>query len=669
MDKLKMHSPNLVDQNIDKLAQIFPNCVTEAKGDDGKLRKAIDFDLLKQEVSRNIVEGPQERYQLNWPGKREALLTANAPIAKTLRPCREESVNFDTTENLFIEGDNLDALKLLQETYLGKVKMIYIDPPYNTGKDFIYEDDFAEDIDIYIKRSNQKDDQGNRLVANSESNGRFHSDWLSMIYSRLRLAHNLLRDDGVIFISIDENEQANLKSICDEVFGEDSFVECISWNKRIPQNDKGIGNIHEYVLIYVNNRETKPEFTMRKEGLDDIYDLLEKCKKKSLPVHEAEKEIRKLYKKNGYDRGITLYNNIDNNYNLWGKINMSWPNANTFGPDYDVLHPKTGTPVKVPDRGWRWKKETFQEAAKIVEGKYSDIQELHDGSFICGKIWFSHKDDMQPSSITYLDEVNRFLLRSILSLKSDGGIEVERIFEGKSYFSYPKPTSLLKTLLGSLPSDNGDIVLDFFAGSGTTAAAVMMLNEEDGIQRNMISVQLPESLELGSPAHAAGFENLAKVTLERIRRTSAQLESTSMYPKLDRGLRVLKIDDSNMAEVYYSPNAVSQADLFAQIDNVKEDRTEEDLLFQVMLDWGVDLTLPIRRETIDGNTVFFVADNALVACFDKSGNITESFVKQLAEFEPMRLVFRDAGFASDSTKINVEQVLKQLSPTTEVKSI
>ncbi|WP_305420332.1 site-specific DNA-methyltransferase [Photobacterium leiognathi] len=515
----------------------------------------------------------------------------------------------------------------------------------------------------------KKDDQGNRLVANSESNGRFHSDWLSMIYSRLRLAHNLLRDDGVIFISIDENEQANLKSICDEVFGEDSFVECISWNKRIPQNDKGIGNIHEYVLIYVNNRETKPEFTMRKEGLDDIYDLLEKCKKKSLPVHEAEKEIRKLYKKNGYDRGITLYNNIDNNYNLWGKINMSWPNANTFGPDYDVLHPKTGTPVKVPDRGWRWKKETFQEAAKIVEGKYSDIQELHDGSFICGKIWFSHKDDMQPSSITYLDEVNRFLLRSILSLKSDGGIEVERIFEGKSYFSYPKPTSLLKTLLGSLPSDNGDIVLDFFAGSGTTAAAVMMLNEEDGIQRNMISVQLPESLESGSPAHAAGFENLAKVTLERIRRTSAQLESTSMYPKLDRGLRVLKVDDSNMAEVYYSPDAVNQADLFAQIDNVKEDRTEEDLLFQVMLDWGVDLTLPIRRETIDGNTVFFVADNALVACFDKSGKITESFVKQLAQFEPMRLVFRDAGFASDSTKINVEQVLKQLSPTTEVKSI
>ena len=686
MNKLKMHSPNLTQENIAKIRELFPGCVTEAQGSDGKLTLAVDFDQLKQELSEAIVEGPQERYHLNWPGKREALLTANAPIAKTLRPCREESVDFDSTQNLFIEGDNLEALKLLQETYLGKVKMIYIDPPYNTGNDFIYEDDFAENSEEFLKRSNQKDEQGNRLIANTEANGRFHSDWLSMIYPRLKLARNLLREDGVIFISIDE-EITNLKKICDEVFGEDNFVENITWNKRIPKNDKGVGNIHEYILLYAKDASFKPEFTMRKDGLDDIYELVEKLKKNRTPILEAEKEVKKLYKKNAYDRGITLYNSFDNEYRLWGKINMSWPNANTFGPDYEVKHPKTGKPVKIPDRGWRWKEDTFNESAKRVNGNYVEVIELSDGSFMCGKIWFSKNENQQPSSVTYLDEVNTFLLRSILSTKSDGGMEVERLFSGKSFFSYPKSTSLLKVLLASYSNSHNELILDFFAGSSTTADAVMQLNAEDGGNRKFIMAQLPELCDEKSEAFKAGYKTIAEISKERIRRAGKKIkEELSAKPNngmqgqlleeepqghkadsLDTGFRVLKIDSSNMADVYYTPDAIAQDLLSNQADNIKPDRTPEDLLFQVLLDWGVDLSLPIRKSTLKGKTVFYVDDNALVACFDDS--ISESLVKELAEVQPLRVVFRDTGFASDAVKINVEQIFKQLSPGTEVKAI
>ncbi|EEW1865557.1 site-specific DNA-methyltransferase (plasmid) [Escherichia coli] len=670
MDKLKMHSPDMTQQNIEKIQALFPNCVTESRGTDGELKLSIDFDQLKQELSNSIVEGPQERYQLNWPGKREALLTANAPIAKTLRPCREESVNFDTTENLFIEGDNLDALKMLQETYLGKVKMIYIDPPYNTGKDFIYADDFAENTEEYLKSSGQKDLVGNRMVANTENNGRFHSDWLSMMYSRLKLARNLLKDDGVIFISIDD-EMANLKKVCDEIFGEDNFIENISWNKRIPKNDKGVGNIHEYILIYAKNSECKPEFTMRKDGLDDIYELAEKLKKQKVPIAEANEEIKKLYKKNGYDRGITLYNSFDNEYRLWGKINMSWPNANTFGPTYPVKHPITGNPVKIPDRGWRWKEETFNEAAKIVDGSYTEIVELHDGGILCGKVWFSKKDDQQPSSVTYLDDVNSFLLRSILSTKSDGGIEVENLFSGKSYFSYPKSTSLLKVLISSYKNrlEQGEIILDFFAGSSTTADAILRLNAEDGMNRKFIMVQLPESCDEKTEAYKAGYKTIAEISKERIRRAGVKILAGECHKdwNKDVGFRVLKVDTSNMADVYYSPDQVSQGSLNLLVDNIKSDRTDEDLLFQVLLDWGVDLTLPIRKETIQGKSVFFVDDDALVACFDL--RINEALIKELATKEPLRVVFRDDGFESDAVKINAEQIFKQVSPHTEVKAI
>lgn len=669
MEKLKLHTPNLIDENITRISSLFPNCVTESQNEKGEIKKSIDFDQLRQELSNSIVEGPQERYQLNWPGKREALLTANAPIAKTLRPCREESVDFDTTQNLFIEGDNLDALKLLQETYLGKVKMIYIDPPYNTGNDFIYNDDFSEDAEAYFKRSNQKDEIGNRLIANTESNGRFHSDWLTFIYPRLKLARNLLRDDGVIFISIDESEISNLKKICDEIFGQENFIECITWNKRIPKNDKGIGNIHEYVLLYVKSNFLKHEFVMRKDGLEDIDALVEKVKSAGLPFEEAEEELRKLYKKKGYDRGITLYNSFDSNYRLWGKINMSWPNANTFGPTYEVKHPRTGKPVRIPDRGWRWKQETFCEAANFIDNKYQSIQTLHDGSFLCGRIWFGKDENLQPSSVTYLEDVNTFLLRSILSFKSDGGIEIENLFDGKSFFSYPKPTNLLKILLSSQPSEKESIYLDFFSGSATTAHAVMALNAEDGGNRKFLLIQLPEVCDKNSEAFKAGYKTIAEIAKERIRRAGKKIkaENATTTPNLDIGFRVLKIDSSNMNDVYYNPDAVTQELLAKMVGNIREDRTSEDLLFQVLLDWGVDLSLPITKESITGKSVFFVDGNALAACFER--NINEDFVKQLANRKPLRVVFRDDGFESDSVKINVDQIFKLMSPGTDVKSI
>lgn len=672
MDKLKMHSPDLSQGNIEKIRNLFPNCVTEAADENGNFKLSIDFDQLKQELSDSIVEGPQERYHLNWPGKREALLTANAPIAKTLRPCPEESVNFDTTENLFIEGDNLEALKLLQETYLGKIKMIYIDPPYNTGSDLIYEDCFASDLDQYLFNSNQEDTEGNKLSSNLESNGRFHSDWLNMIYSRLKLARNLLMDSGAIFISIGNDEITNLKKVCDEVFGENNFIESITWNKRVPKNDKGVGNIHEYILVYVKDASFKHEFTMRKDGLDEIYELLAKLKKKSTPIKEAEDEIKKLYKKNGYDRGITLYNSLDSEYRLWGKINMSWPNANTFGPDYKVFHPLTKQAVKMPDRGWRWKEDTFKEAANFKDGEYQNVEVLHDGSVLCNKIWFAKDENTQPSSVTFLDDVNTFLLRSILSTKSDGGIEVEKLFEGKSYFSYPKPTSLIKTFISSMAFEPNDIVMDFFAGSGTTADAVMQVNLEDGLNRKFIVVQVKEPIAEKDTAYKAGYRVISELTRERITRAGKKILLDSNQ-NVDVGFRYLKIDSSNMSEIFYSPEQINQADMFAQVDSIKEDRTDEDLLFQVLLDWGVGLTLPISKKQIASKDVFFVnADEEgegadLIACF--STNISNELIKELAEKQPLRVVFRDDGFANDSVKINVEQIFKQISPMTDVKSI
>lgn len=659
MNKLTMKSVDLTQVNIDKIAELFPNVITEARDEHGKVTRAVDFDLLRQELSDVLIEGEKERYQLTWPGKKHAILNANTPIDKTLRPVKEDSVDWDNTQNLYIEGDNLEVLKLLQESYLNKIKCIYIDPPYNTGKDLIYKDDFREPVEEYLEGSGQTDGEGNKLIPNPNTDGRFHSNWLTMMYSRIKIARNLLREDGVLFISIDNEEVSNLRKICDEIMGPDNFVESIVWNKRIPKNDKGIGSIHEYVLIYVKSDNVDYKFTMAKEGLDEVKELLSTHKKKNTPLREVEVELRKLYIKKGYDRGITLYNSVDKNYKAWGKINLSWPNGNSFGPRYDVLHPVTGKPTKVPDRGWRWKQDTFNDYLD-----YDNIIKLDDGSYMCGRIWFDKDERTQPSLIKYLDEVETLLLRSVISYKSDGGMEVEGLFEGKSFFAYPKPTSVLKLLINSIEMRAGDILLDFFSGSSTTAHAVMQLNAEDGGNRRYIMVQLPEETDEKSEAYKAGYKTICDIGKERIRRAAKKIKEET-GADIDYGFRVFRVDSSNMKDVYYTPDNLKQGDMFDLASNIKEDRTGEDLLIQVMLELGLELSLPMETKQLEGKTVHYVAGNSLIACFDD--NVPESVMKQIAAEHPLRVVFRDSSFEDDSARINVEELFKMLSPGTEIQ--
>ncbi|MGL6488660.1 site-specific DNA-methyltransferase [Aeromonas hydrophila] len=635
MEKLKMHSPNLVAQNIEQLAALFPNCVTESHGKDGELKRAIDFDLLKQELSAHIVDGPQERYQLNWPGKREALLTANAPIAKTLRPCREESVNFDTTQNLFIEGDNLDALKLLQETYLGKVKMIYIDPPYNTGGDFVYKDNFSESSGEYIARSNQVDNFGNRLVANLESNGRFHSDWLSMIYSRVKLSKRLLSNDGVLFVSIDDHEKDSLKKVLDEVYGEDSFVASIIWRKKAsPDARATIGSVHDYLLCYVNDPQS-PKSAIGKMSL-------------------SEKRKASFSNPDSDPRGP------------WASVDMTGMTGRATKDQYFKVTLPSGRIIAPPSgRSWGLVERTYQEL------------------LVDNRIWFGASGDNVPRIKRFMSEVDGQTVPTYwgydeVGSNEDASDELLSLFGYPKLFDTPKPTKLIERLLEISTSSQGEhVVLDFFAGSSTTAHSVLNANAKDGGNRRFIMVQVGEPVNDKSEAYKLGYKIISDVSKVRIKKAGERIlnhEFHNLWNK-DIGFRVLKIDTSNMTDVYYNPDAIIQDDLFAQVDNIKADRTEEDLLFQVMLDWGVDLMAPILRQTIDGKSVFFVdADaehkhGALVACFDKTGGIDDAFIRQLATFSPLRLVFRDAGFASDAVKINAEQLLKQLSPLTEVKAI
>jgi adenine-specific DNA-methyltransferase len=658
MKKEEGSSLDVVNENLEALKAIFPEAFTE----DG-----VDFDVLRQLLGDEVDEG-EEKYGLNWHGKKKARQIALTPSTGTLRPCPEESVDWDKTQNLFIEGDNLEVLKLLQKSYAGKVKMIYIDPPYNTDKDFIYPDKFSEGLDTYLHYTGQKVQQ-EWVVSESGRDrvGRKHSNWLSMMYPRLKLARSLLRNDGVIFVSIDENELTHLKAICDEIFGEENFVECIAWNKRIPKNDKGIGNIHEYIIIYTHSFESVEEFKMRKDGLEEIYELTAKLKRDAVTVDEAEKEIKKLYNKNGYDRGITLYNSLDENYRLWGKINMSWPNANTFGPRYEVLHPTLGVPVKIPDRGWRWKEDTFNEAAGLVDGKYKNVKELHDGSFVCGKIWFAKNATTQPSSITYLDEVNTFLLRSVLSLKSDGGVEVENLFEGKSYYSYPKPTSLIRTLFSAHGSKNGDIFLDFFAGSCTTAHAVMALNAEDSVSRRCISVQLPEPSPENSEAFRAGYKVISEVGKERIRRAAKKIKEENPDYEGDMGIKIFKLDSSNICA--WNPDKDDlEKTLLDHTEHLVKDRSEEDVLYELLLKRGVDLTVPIEKKNIAGKVVYSIGYGVLFACLDiaiirdEVESLGQGIVEWHQELKPAsdaQVVFRDSAFADDITKTNMTAILEQ----------
>ena len=639
MEKLKLHTPDLTAQNIDKLAQLFPNCVTEATGEDGKLTRSIDFDQLRQELSGSIVEGPQERYYLDWPGKREAILTANAPIAKTLRPCREESVDFDTTKNLFIEGDNLDALKLLQETYLGKVKLIYIDPPYNTGNDFIYEDDFAEDNEAYLLRSNQKDESGNRMVANTEANGRFHSDWLSMLYSRLKLARNLLKDDGLIFVNIDDGEAASLKLMMADIFGADNFIAAIAWEKRYTRSNNA--------RLFYSLKDTLIVFR-KSYALDRLRE----------PRNDASKEI---------------YTNPDNDLRgEWTSSSYVNPATKEQRPNlvYKIENPVTHEMVEHPTHAWKYE---YSEHQRHVDEK---------------RLWWGQNGDAKfPRLKNFLLEMEDGMVPIDLwdykttGTTDEGGLEVKELF-GDAVFDNPKPTRLIRRIIGlkagnsNLQEPSQEIFMDFFAGSGTTAHAVMAQNSADGKDRRYILVQLPELLDgenkgqkvaadccrkLGRP------ENIAELTKERLRRSARKIHEENPLFAGDTGFRVLKIDTSNMRDVYYAPDAVEQGNLLEQVDNIQPKRTPEALLCHVLVDQGVDLALPIAEETITGKKVFFVDGNALAACFDDG--ITDELVKEIAKRKPLKAVFRDANYGSDSVKINVDQIFRLLSPETEVRSL
>ncbi|MFE8153318.1 site-specific DNA-methyltransferase [Brenneria goodwinii] len=646
-------TPNFRTELAGQLAELIPEAVADGKLDVEKLR-----ELLADDVADS-----NERFGLFWPGKKRAMRAAQAPTTATLKPDLANSKDWDTTQNVFIEGDNLEVLKILQRHYHNKVKLIYIDPPYNTGKDFVYPDNYKEGLDTYLEWTRQVNEEGKKVSSNSETEGRYHSNWLNMMYPRLKLARNLLTDDGVIFISIDNNEIDNLKKLCNEVFGENNFIECISWNKRVPKNDKGIGNIHEFILIYAKSASIPHEFVMRKDGLEEIYDLLEKLKKQNVPIPQAEGEIKKLYKKQGYDRGITLYNGLDESYRLWGKINMSWPNANTFGPRYEVPHPVSGRPVAIPDRGWRWKKETFDEAAQFENGKYKKVTKLHDGSLICGRIWFSEDEDTQPSSIIYLDDVNTLLLRSILSLKSDGGIEVEDIFDGKSFFSYPKPTSLLMTLLSSLSFDDGGIVLDFFAGSATTAHAVMQLNAEDNGKRRFIMVQLPEPTPEASEARKADFSTIADISRKRIELAGEKIKSDFAESQVDTGFRAYKLADTNFTKWRVTsdiePDKLTQH-LLDLRDSSTDDASPDDLLTELLLKLGYSLSEHLSTRTIAGLDIHAIAGDAdkprLLAYLNERTKPTLEQLRELVNAEPTRLiVLEDAFHGDDELKTNIAQ--------------
>jgi adenine-specific DNA-methyltransferase len=612
MEKLRMTSLDLTDANIDKLAELFPTVVTESVDADGNVKMVVDFDLLRQELSDHVVEGPQERYRLDWPGKRAAAFAANAPIAKTLRPVREDSVNFDTTKNLFIEGDNLEALKLLQESYLGKVKLIYIDPPYNTGNDFVYNDDFAQTSEEYLLRSGQASDGGDRLVANTSTNGRFHSDWLSMIYPRLKLARNLLREDGVLLVSIDDSEAANLREVLDEVFGRANLVTQIAHKARASvSNDKVVSQNHNHVLLYARN-----------------YAALF-AKRASI----------------GLAPDLSGFANPDNDSRgPWKTVPVDGPGGAKKGnPFYEFLG---------VEGYWRYSKETMQRK--------------HEEGLIIGTA--------RGLQQKYFLEQAAASRKTVTSWWDDAGLTstaTRRLSElmGGAYFDTPKPVELVARMLELFTfNEPGAVVLDFFAGSGTTAHAVMEANAEDGGDRQFILVQLGEAPNEKSEASAAGFHSIAEIARERIRRVGTAIrERPDDGNMTDIGFRSLTIDTTNMTDTHRTPDETDQLGLDQLEGSVKSDRSGEDLLFQVLLDSGLELSIPISVEQIEDKELFVVEDGVLIACFEE--HISPAVVHSIAKRLPLRVVFRDSGFASDDARINVEQIFREVSPSTEVKAI
>ncbi|MDC0220416.1 site-specific DNA-methyltransferase [Gammaproteobacteria bacterium] len=638
MDKMKMHSLNFTDENIAKLAELFPSCITESKNDDGLTTRAIDFDQLKQELSKSIVDGPQERYQLNWPGKREALLTANTPITKTLRPCRKESVDFDSTGNLFIEGDNLDALKLLQETYLGKVKMIYIDPPYNTGRNLLYKNDYRENSVEYLGRSGQQTKDGDKLVSNPESSGRFHSDWLTMMYQRLKASIRLLAEDGVLVCAIDENEFGTLSVLLKELFSgaawEHAYITVIH-NPR-GQQGRNFSYINEY-LIFIYKSGTKAIGDRRISPNEVDWSQFRNWGGES-ERSDAKNCFYPIIIRDGEILGF-------------GEVSADdyHPSQTMFNQDDAYVYPIDNKGI---ERKWRYARQSVEKIKTMLRARKTD----QGYQIEIGKTFGLHKSvwtDKRYDSNEY------------------GSKLVNKLVEG-SGFTFPKSLWAVYDPIEAVTLNDSDaIVLDFFAGSGTTAHAVMQLNASDGGKRKFIAVQIPEPIDESTESFKAGFKSIADITKERIRKAGNEIKQANnlLNLDLDVGFRVLKVSSSNMSDVYYSPDSLNQNDLFLSSNNIKEDRSAEDLLFQVLLDWGVDLSLPINKETIAGREVLFVDGNALVACFDKEGRVDEDFCKELAARAPLRVVFRDAGFKDDSVKINIDQIFKLLSPHSDLKSI
>ena len=621
MNHMKFETPDMVAGNIDKIAELFPAAITEMRGEDGEIKRGVNFEVLKQLLSRDVVDG-DECYEFTWVGKKAAMAEAARPITKTLRPVKEDSRDWDTTENLYIEGDNLEVLKLLQESYLGKVKMIYIDPPYNTGNDFIYADDFMRSQNEEDKQMGLYDEDENRLFKNTDTNGRFHSDWCSMIYSRLMLARNLLTDDGVIFISIDDNEQGNLKKCCDEVFGGQNFVAQLVWERAFsPKNDaRFISNSHDYVLMYAK----------------DITQFV----------------IGRLPRT---EEANARYSNPDNDpRGVWMSSDISVKTYNAEC-DYPITSP-SGRVIEPPaGRCWSLSKKAF-------------LERLQDN-----RIWFGPDGNGVPRIKRFLTDLKHegMAPTSIMFFKDvghsqEGAQEVSKLLDG-GFFSGPKPQRLMQRLLTLANLKNDSVVFDFFSGSASTAHAVMSKNAEDGGHRKFIMVQLPEKCDEASEAYKAGYKNICEIGKERIRRAGEKIKAEHPDAQLDTGFRVFRVDESNMEDVYYHPEELTQTMLGGMVSNIKSDRSDLDLLYACLLDWGVEINLPHSAEALDGCTIHNVDDGALVACFNE--NVPDTVIRRMADLHPLRAVFRDSSFASDDSKINVTEIFKNLSPDTNVKVI
>ena len=674
MEKMRMESVNMTDQNVDKIAALFPNCITEAL-DEAKstpekkvYKKVVNFDLLRQMLSSEVIEG-DEAYEFTWVGKKAAIVEANKPIRKTLRPCKESSVDWDNTENLYIEGDNLDVLKLLQESYLNRVKLIYIDPPYNTGNDFIYRDDFTQSSDEYREESGAVTDEGTRLFKNTDTNGRFHSDWCSMIYSRLILSRNFLTDDGAIFISIDENEVNTLKAICDEVFGASNFVAELIWYKKRKNDSKHISVSHEYILCYFKSAqyisEHKIVWREKKQGLDDIYSKYESLRKQyGTDNTTIEKELKAWFKglPDGHPaKDHSHYSRVDDK-GIFFADNISWPGGG--GPKYDILHPITHKPVKIPSRGWLTNENTMKEW--IAQGR----------------VEFGKDENCVPTLKSYLKDRELSVPYSVFY--KDGRAASKRLATllGEKVFENPKDEEIIQRIIEFSGTDDGDIVMDFFSGSATTAHALFLANADQNKKRKFILVQLPEPIDaeksgsekskkvaknavtlldsIGSP------HNICEIGKERIRRAGKKVKEDTGYDQ-DYGFRVLKLDDSNMNDVYYAAGDYTQGLLTMLESNVKSDRSDLDLLFGCLLEWGLPLSMPYKSEEIEGCRVHTYNEGDLIACFDE--NIPDSVVKEIAKRQPLRAVFRDSSFSGSPAKINVGEIFKMLAPDTRVKVI